>query len=65
VNLDNTTAGVNILTGMRIIYMGNSSFDEIMALPTAVLDDEYWFPFYNHNNVNLFSQVRVGVPAMP
>jgi hypothetical protein len=32
---------------MRIIYKNKSSFDEIMALPTALLDDEYWFPFYN------------------
>src|SRR3990172_2977708 len=61
--IESTTAGVNILAGMRIIYKGNSSFDEIMALPTTVLDDEYWFPFYNHNNVNLFSEVRVGNPS--
>jgi hypothetical protein len=56
---------VNILAGQRIIYKNKSSFDEIMALPTALLDDEYWFPFYNHNNVNLFTEVRIGVPAVP
>jgi hypothetical protein len=56
---------VNILAGQRIIYKNKSSFDEIMALPTALLDDEYWFPFYNHNNVNLFTEVRVGLPVVP
>jgi len=30
-----------------------------------MLDDEYWFPFYNHNNVNLFTEVRIGVPSVP
>jgi glutamate formiminotransferase len=44
---------VNILAGMRVVYGGNSSFDELMAYPTAQLATEYWFPFYNHNNVNL------------
>jgi hypothetical protein len=65
VRIESTTGGVNILAGMRIIYKNKSSFDEIMALPTALLDDKYWFPFYNHNNVNLFTEVRVGVPAVP
>lgn len=32
---------------------GETSFDEVMTL----LDDEYWFLFYNHNNVNLFTEV--------
>jgi hypothetical protein len=56
------TSGVDILAGMRVIYGGNSSFDELMAYPTALLSAEYWFPFYNHNNVNLDTQVRIGVP---
>jgi hypothetical protein len=65
VRIESTTGGVNILAGQRIIYKNKSSFDEIMALPTALLDDEYWFPFYNHNNVNLFTEIRIGVPAVP
>ena len=65
VRIESTNPNVNILAGMRIIYKGNSSFDEIMALPTDTLDDEYWFPFYNHNNVNLFTEVRIGVPVIP
>ena len=65
VHIESTTVGANILAGMRIIYKNKSSFDEIMALPTALLDDEYWFPFYNHNNVNLLTEVRVGVPEIP
>jgi hypothetical protein len=62
VRIESTNASVNILAGMRIIYKNKSSFDEIMALPTALLDDEYWFPFYNHNNINLVTEVRIGVP---
>jgi len=65
VRIESTNPNVNILAGMRIIYKGNSSFDEIMALPTDTLDDEYWFPFYNHNNINLFTEVRIGVPVIP
>jgi hypothetical protein len=53
------TSGVNILAGMRVIYGGNKSFDELMAYPTALLDTEYWFPFYNHNNVNLDTEIRI------
>lgn len=53
------TPGVPILAGMRIIYSGGNSFDEIMAYPTVQLDDEYWFPFYNHNNVNLDTELRI------
>jgi hypothetical protein len=56
------TSGVDILAGMRVIYGGNSSFDELMAYPNAILSAEYWFPFYNHNNVNLDTEVRIGVP---
>jgi len=54
-----------ILAGMRVVYGGvgsNVSFDELMAYPTAGLAAEYWFPFYNHNNVNLDTEVRIGVP---
>ncbi|HSG45713.1 MAG TPA: hypothetical protein VLA72_21430 [Anaerolineales bacterium] len=65
VHIESTTPGANILAGMRIIYKNKSSFDEIMALQTALLDDEYWFPFYNHTNVNLFTEVRIGVPDVP
>ena len=65
VHVESTTAGANILAGMRIIYKNKSSFDEIMALPTALLEDEYWFPFYNHNNVNLFTEVRIALPNVP
>jgi len=34
----------------------------LMALPTAFLSTEYWFPFYNYNNVNLDTEIRIGVP---
>jgi len=56
---DNPNA--KILAGMRVIYYKNS-FDELMAYPSAQLNSEYWFPFYNHNNVNLDSEIRIGVP---
>jgi hypothetical protein len=57
---DNVNA--KILAGMRVVYGGNMSFDELMAYPTAGLSPEYWFPFYNHNNVNLDTEIRIGVP---
>jgi len=65
VRIQGSNINAKILAGMRIIYKGNSSFDEIMAYPTDMLDDEYWFPFYNHNNVNLFTEVCIGVPVVP
>jgi hypothetical protein len=71
-NFDNLTGGpirifgdnpnAKILAGMRVIYGGNMSFDELMAYPTAFLSAEYWFPFYNHNNVNLDTEIRTGLP---
>ena len=57
---DNVNA--KILAGMRVIYGGNMSFDELMAYPTAGLSPEYWFPFYNHNMANLDTEIRIGVP---
>ena len=39
-----------------------NSFDEIMAYPTTSLDPEYWVPIYFHNNANLDTEVRIGVP---
>jgi hypothetical protein len=56
------SASVDILAGMRVVYGGNSSFDELMAYPNAQLAAEYWFPFYNHNNVNLDTEARVATP---
>ena len=56
------TSGVNILAGMRVVYGGGASFDELMAYPTALLSAEYWFPFYNHNNSNLDTELRIAVP---
>ena len=61
------TPGVPILAGMRVIYGGvvggsANSFDELMAYPTANLSSQYWFPFYNHNNVNLFTEARFAAP---
>jgi hypothetical protein len=62
VRIVGSNPNVKILAGMRVIYGGNMSFDELMAYPTEGLSSEYWFPFYNHNNVNLFSELRVAVP---
>jgi hypothetical protein len=62
VRIVGSNPNVKILAGMRVIYGGNMSFDELMAYPTALLSSEIWFPFYNHNNVNLFSDLRVGLP---
>jgi hypothetical protein len=37
-----------------------TSFSEMMALPNALLDATFWFPWYN--NVDLDTQLRFGVP---
>ena len=55
-------AGPLPLAGLRVVYGGGMSFDELMAYPTSLLSLEYRFPFYNHNNVNLDTELRVGVP---
>jgi len=65
VHIVGSSLTAKILAGMRVIYGGGMSFDELMALPTAFLSTEYWFPFYNHNNVNLDSEIRIGVPGTP
>src|SRR5688500_7750818 len=53
----------NIVAAERVIYKvngKNTSFSEMMALPNALLDTTYWFPWYN--NVDLDTQLRFGVP---
>ncbi len=54
---------VNIVAAERVIYKVNgvnTSFTEMMALPSTLLDITYWFPWYN--NVDLDTQLRFGVP---
>ena len=52
-----------IVAAERVIYKVNglnTSFSEMMALPTSQLDDTYWLPWYN--NKDLDTQLRFGVP---
>jgi len=52
-----------IVAAERVIYKVNglnTSFSEMMALPTGQLDDTYWLPWYN--NKDLDTQLRFGVP---
>jgi len=54
---------VNIVAAERVIYNvngTNTSFSEMMALPTSLLDTSYWLPWYN--NVDLDTQLRFGSP---
>ena len=54
---------VNIVAAERVIYKVNGlpvSFSEMMGLPSHFLDTIYWFPW--HNNVDLDTQLRFGVP---
>jgi len=53
----------NIVASERVIYKVNgvnTSFSEMMALPSLQLDTVYWLPWYN--NVDLATQLRFGVP---
>jgi hypothetical protein len=53
----------NIVAAERVIYRVNNipvSFSEMMALPNSQLDTVYWLPWYN--NVELDTQLRIGLP---
>jgi CSLREA domain-containing protein len=53
----------NIVAAERVIYKINginTSFSEMMGLPSTLLDVTYWFPWYN--NVDLDTQLRFGAP---
>jgi hypothetical protein len=53
----------NIVAAERVIYKVNgiyTSFSEMMGLPNGQLDTTYWLPWYN--NINLNSDLRLGVP---
>jgi hypothetical protein len=56
-------SNVNIVAAERVIYNVNNvptSFSEMMALPDSQLDILYWLPWYN--NIDLDTQLRLGVP---
>jgi predicted outer membrane repeat protein len=54
---------VPIVAAERAIYKVNgvnTSFSEMMALPSPLLDATFWFPWYN--NLDLDTQLRFGLP---
>jgi hypothetical protein len=56
-------SNVNIVAAARLIYKANgtpTSFSEMMGLPASQLSTMYWLPWYN--NVDLTSELRLGVP---
>ena len=56
-------SNVLIVAAERVIYRVKgiqTSFSEMMALPNALLDATFWFPWYN--NMDLDTQLRFGVP---
>ncbi len=64
----NSSNSVSLIAAERVIYkVGgvNTSFSEMMALPSGLLNSTYWLPWYN--NVDLDTQLRFGnvsgVPA--
>ena len=53
----------NIVAAQRVIYKVNgvnTSFSEMMALPSSQLGTSAWLPWYN--NIDLDTQLRFGVP---
>ena len=53
----------NIVVAQRVIYKVNgvnTSFSEMMALPSSQLDTSYWLPWYN--SIDLDTQLRFAVP---
>lgn len=54
-----STSGVPFIAAERVIYKANgvnTSFSEMMGLPSSLLDKTYWLPWYN--NVELDTQLR-------
>ena len=54
---------VPIVAAERSVYMVNGapvSNNEMMGLPAGQLSTTYWMPWYN--NVNMYTQLRFGVP---
>jgi hypothetical protein len=52
-----------IVVAERVIYEANgvgTSFSEMMGLPDHQLDTSFWLPWYN--NVDLYTQLRFGLP---
>ena len=67
VNINNgpvkIVSNVNIVVAERVIYKVNgvnTSFSEMMALPTSQLGNTYWLPWYNNQDLN--TELRIGVP---
>ena len=53
----------NIVAAERVIFKvqgTNTSFSEMLALPDSQLNSTFWLPWYN--NVDLDTQLRLGVP---
>ena len=53
----------NIVAAERVIQKVNNiptSFSEMMGLPNNLLNTTFWLPWYN--NVDLYTELRFGVP---
>ena len=54
----------NIVASLRVLLPKNVAtptyFSEVIGLPHSLLSTNYYFPWYN--NVNLDTQIRIGVP---
>jgi uncharacterized protein YcfL len=56
-------SNVNIVVAERVIYKinnVNTSFSEMMGLPSSLLDATFWLPWYNNKDVD--TQLRFAVP---
>ena len=56
------TGTASVACGSVIQKVNNTptSFAEMMGLPGSLLSTTYWLPWYN--NVDLFSDLRIGAP---
>jgi hypothetical protein len=56
-------SNVSIVAAERVILKVNNtptSFSEMMGLPVSLLSSTYWLPWYN--NIDLYTELRLGVP---
>ena len=56
-----STNGVKVFTSERVHFADNTSFNEVMGVPTEQLSTEYWFPWYD--NIYMTTWVLVGNPS--
>jgi hypothetical protein len=57
-----STNGLPIFASQRSMASMNTSFNEVMGLPTSKFDTDFWFPWYDQRSAHVFTWILVGNP---